>query len=167
MFAVKDDEELFTIKRAAQLTAKVFQKVVKPKIVTIAQQATEVTHRDFGNSMDAFVEDLEARPELLGKLNPQELELAYPTMLRTGRDASEAFKLGTENSEANASFDIALVSLGIKYLNYNSCVSRSIIFHGSRYQVDCYQVLLEAFDAALQAIVPGNPIKTIHQGQRV
>ena len=164
VFAIKDEDELLTIKRAAQLTAKIFQKVVKPELLDVAQNSKKVTHRNFGSSIDAIIENLGSKPELLGKMNAEELEVSYPTMLRTGADAGDAFKIGMENSASDVTFDIALVSLGIRYLNYNSCVSRTLIFHGSRYQVDCYQVLLEAFDAGMQAIVPGKPVKSIYSG---
>jgi len=162
VFAIKDDDEIFTIKKVSQLAAKMLQKVAKEEVLEIADKAKSVPHKTFGAAIDGIIENLSSKPELLGRMNADDLESSYPTMLRTGSDAGDAFKLGMENADSNISIDVALLSIGINYLNYNGCVTRTIIFHPSRYQVDCYQILVEAFNVAIEAITPGEPIKNVY-----
>jgi nucleosome binding factor SPN SPT16 subunit len=164
VMSIKDEGELFAVKRAAQLTAKVFQKLFKAKIMDAAENSTDVTAEALCKEIDQQVEDLSARPDLLGQLDPQSVEQSYPAMLRTGTDAGEPFVIGLENSTSKVTYDVALLSLGLKFENYHSCVTRTLIFNASQYQLECYQHLVEAFEAGMRAIVPGEPVKSIHAG---
>lgn len=133
VFAIKDSDEQFIVKRVSQLAAKVLQKVAKIELVNAAENAKVISHRAFGDIIDNMIEHLP--PEVIGKLSQEEVEMAYPTLIRTGRDAGEVFKVGMQNSESNMSYDVALLSVGVKYLNYNACVTRTLVFSPSRHLV--------------------------------
>lgn len=67
-------------------------------------------------------------------------------------------RLSAESSNEELKYDVILISLGARYYAYCSNIARTYLVDPNKTQQAQYEALLEAQEAAVQALQPGKPM---------
>ena len=90
------------------------------------------------------------------KLNPQNLDIAYAPIVQSGGQYD--LKVSAASDERRLEYDVILCSLGARYSMYCANIGRTFLVDPVKQQEEEYKALLQAQDAALNALVPGAPM---------
>lgn len=141
--AIKSDEEIRLIRRAADITEKAFRRVlgfVRPGVLEYEIEA-EIVHEFLRH----------------GSRGP-----AYGSIIASG--ASACILHYVSNDRQCQDGDVMLLDFGAEYANYAADLSRSIPVNGtfSKRQRDVYEAVLRVMKFATAQLVAGNNIEDYH-----
>lgn len=90
------------------------------------------------------------------KLNAQNLDIAYVPIVQSGGQYD--LKVSAASDERRLEYDVILCSLGARYSMYCANIGRTFLVDPEKQQEEEYKALLQAQDAAMNALVPGAPM---------
>ena len=90
------------------------------------------------------------------KLNPQNLDIAYAPIVQSGGQYD--LKVSAASDERRLEYDVILCSLGARYSLYCANIGRTFLVDPVKQQEEEYKALLQAQDAAINALVEGAPM---------
>ncbi|CAN0857324.1 FACT complex subunit SPT16 [Linum grandiflorum] len=164
LFAVKDNDELMCIKKAAFLSANVMKKVVVPKLENVIDEEKKVAH---SNLMDE-TEKAILEPTKAGvKLKAENVDICYPPIFQSGGEFD--LRPSAASNDDLLYYDSASViicAIGSRYNSYCSNVARSFLIDANSLQRKAYETLLKAHEAAINALKPGNPVSAAYDAAR-
>uniref|UniRef100_A0A7N0U852 FACT complex subunit n=1 Tax=Kalanchoe fedtschenkoi TaxID=63787 RepID=A0A7N0U852_KALFE len=161
LFAVKDDNEIECIKKAAYLSASVLKDYVVPKLESIIDEEKKVTHSSLMDDTETVI--LEPSKIKL-KLKASNIDICYPPIFQSGGKFD--LRPGAASDDENLYYDSGSVIICALGSRYNSCcsnVSRTILIDATSTQIKAYEVLLKAQEAAISALKPGNKSSDAYQ----
>lgn len=142
---IKDDEEIKLLKEACRLVDQAIEVGVKE----IEEDKTE----------------LEIIAKIEYEVKKWGADMAFSPLVLTGANAASPH--GTPGKTKIKKGDFVLFDLGVIYKGYCSDITRTVAFGKiSEEQEAIYQVVLEAQEAAIQAVKVGEPVKTLDQTAR-
>ncbi|TFK42772.1 FACT complex subunit SPT16 [Crucibulum laeve] len=175
--STKDEEELKTIQTAASLTSTLLKHHVAPKLESILDRETKVTHDMLSAQIEARLGSGEGSsskgPDMkvwskgkdLGSVDWASVEFAYPAIIisknsKTGYD----LRYSNESSEDNiAHKGVLLVSFGIKYKSYNTNIGRTFVVDPTPKQEAQYNLLLSLQAEMLSFMKDGVSARDVYQ----
>lgn len=165
LFAVKDQNELTFIKKAAYLTASAMKNYVVPKLERVIDEEKEVSHASLMDDTEKAILD-PARVKV--KLKAENVDICYPPIFQSGGK----FDL-RPNASSNDDFlfydstSVIICAIGSRYSSYCSNVARTFLIDANTIQSKAYEVLLRAHEAAILALRPGNKASAVYQAALV
>lgn len=87
------------------------------------------------------------------KLNQANLDIAYAPIVQSG--GVYDLKVSAASSEERLQYDVILCSLGARYSMYCANIARTFLVDPLPKQEEEYKALLQAQEAAINALVPG------------
>ncbi|CAB4285081.1 unnamed protein product [Prunus armeniaca] len=161
LFAVKDNDELVNVKRAAFLTTNVMNNIVVPKLETVIDEEKKVTHSSFMDETEKAI----LEPSKAGaKLKAENVDICYPPIFQSGGQFD--LRPSAASNDELLYYDSASViicAVGSRYKSYCSNVARSFLIDATSYQSKAYEVLLKAHDAAIGELKPGKKVSAAYQ----
>ncbi|CAL1394106.1 unnamed protein product [Linum trigynum] len=147
LFAVKEEDELVCMKRAAYLSAKLMKNVVVAKLLKAIDH--KENKKDVHKILIEEIEEATLQPalKLNVKLRSQNVDICrHPDLKRY-----------CSNDELTYSDSASVItcSLGSQYKGYCSNVARSFLVSPDSSQIKAYEILLKAQEAAISAVRPG------------
>ncbi|CAI0465618.1 unnamed protein product [Linum tenue] len=164
LFAVKDNDELMCVRKAAYLSASVMKKVVVPKLENVIDEEKKVAHSALMDETEKSI----LEPAKAGvKLKAENVDICYPPIFQSGG----VFDLrpSAASNDDLLYYDPASViicAIGSRYNSYCSNVARSFLIDATSFQSKAYEVLLKAHEAAISALKPGNPVSAAYEAAR-
>eukprot|EP00184_Porphyridium_aerugineum_P003665 CAMPEP_0184695142 /NCGR_PEP_ID=MMETSP0313-20130426/2869_1 /TAXON_ID=2792 /ORGANISM="Porphyridium aerugineum, Strain SAG 1380-2" /LENGTH=1035 /DNA_ID=CAMNT_0027153545 /DNA_START=141 /DNA_END=3248 /DNA_ORIENTATION=- len=159
VFSVKDEPEITKIRRAALLSSAVFKNYLKTELETILDDERKVQH-------DVLAAEVEKRlidPSLVNvqKLKKELCDVCYIPIIQSGGDYD--LKPSAVSDERILTPGCIVVSLGSRYAYYCSNASRTFLIDASPEQQANYEILLQAFEAAMAMLKPGSTCADVYE----
>ncbi len=87
ILAIKDEVELNCLKKAAEITNKIFSKCLKEQIISIIDNEKKVKHSKLSEIVEAAIND----PKFVPTNDKQLVEICYPAIIQSGGNYSLKF----------------------------------------------------------------------------
>ncbi|XP_059313362.1 FACT complex subunit SPT16-like [Lycium ferocissimum] len=161
LFAVKDQNELVNVKKAAHLTASAMKNFVVPKLEKVIDEEKKVTHSSL---MDDTEKAILEPAKVKVKLKAENVDICYPPIFQSGgifdlRPSATSNDDGLYYDSASA----IICAIGSRYSSYCSNIARTFLIDSTQMQTKSYEVLLKAQEAAIGALKPGNKVSAVYQ----
>lgn len=161
LFAVKDENEITCIKKAAYLTASVMKNYVVPTVEKVIDEEKKLTHEQLTQDTEKAI----LNPHKIGvKLKAENVDICYPPIFQSGGDFN--LRPSAQSNDSPLYYDTASViicAIGSRYNSYCSNVARSYLIDSDASQSKAYEVLLKAQEAAILALKPGNRVSAVYE----
>ncbi|KAJ7963221.1 FACT complex subunit SPT16 [Quillaja saponaria] len=161
LFAVKKNDELTSVKRAAYLTTSVMKNFVVPKLENIIDDEKKVAHSAL---MDETEKAILEPSRASCKLKAENVDICYPPIFQSGGEFD--LKPSAASNDELLYYDSASViicAVGARYKSYCSNIARTFLIDASPIQSKAYEVLLKAHEATISMLNPGNKISAAYQ----
>jgi len=155
-FAVKDETELESCKRAAVLSNKVMKHGFVAQMEEIIDKDSVVKHDDLSFKVEGIIMD----PNQIGvKVSKEVVDCCYAPVIQSG--GKYDIRPSATSSSDPLSFDIIISSLGARYKNYCANLSRTYMIDPPPRVENAYNILLSLYDKCLEKMIPGNDLKDV------
>lgn len=155
---VKDPDELDLMKKASVLSNKVMKHGFVKKMEEIIDSEEAITHEALATYVEGIIED----PSKISlKVAKEDVQSCYYPIIQSG--GSYDLRVSALSTSAKLSHDVITVSLGARFSNYCSNISRTFLVDPPQKVSERYNLLLEMQEACLAAMIPGNPLKAVYK----
>ncbi|KAF8919602.1 FACT complex subunit SPT16 [Mucidula mucida] len=177
--AVKDDEELKAVQIASGLTSTLLKHHVAPKLETILDRETKITHDTLAAQIEARLgsgegasakgPDMKVWSNYKGKKisenDWQVVEFSYsPIIISKSTKSGYDLRYTGESSQDNISHKgVLLVAFGMRYKSYSSNIARTFIVDPTPSQEEQYNLLLALQVEMVSFIKDGVIARDVHQ----
>ncbi|KAJ6384693.1 hypothetical protein OIU78_027898 [Salix suchowensis] len=159
--AVKDSTELTNVRKAAFLSSSVMKQFVVPKLEKVIDEEKRISHSSLmGDTEKAILEP--ARIKV--KLKAENVDICYPPIFQSGGEFD--LKPSASSNDENLYYDstsVIICAIGSRYNSYCSNVARTFLMDANPMQSKAYEILLQAHEAAISALKPGNTVSAVYQ----
>jgi nucleosome binding factor SPN SPT16 subunit len=154
----KDEEELDLMKKSSVLSNKVMKHGCVKRLEEIIEEESKITHEQLATELEAVLED----PSKI-KLNvpTQDVQSCYFPAVQSG--GVYDLRVSAQSTSETLKHDIITVSLGARYKLYCSNISRTFLVDPPKKVSETYEILLEMQEACLEAMRPGNQLKSVYK----
>ncbi|TDL27246.1 FACT complex subunit SPT16 [Rickenella mellea] len=177
LMAVKDDEELKYTRVAASLTSTLLNHHIAPRLETILDQESKISHEAISAQVEARLgsgEGDNARgPDMkvwskgrgLNDVDWDSTEFCYPPIIQSpGTKSGYDLRTNAESSSDNVAHrGVLLVAVGMRYKSYCANIGRSFIVDPSKEQETVYALLLTLQAELLTIIKDGVTAREVYQ----
>lgn len=167
VLAAKDASELAAVKGASLLAAACVTRSVAPTVEKVVDEEREVTHARLATRFDKAISDPtklfggDAAAAAKALPDPSAVDPAFTPCVQSG--GKYDLKLGAAPDEGKLSPDVIVVSLGTRASSYCAAVGRTYFVDPDSTQEKEYKALCSAFDAAVGALKPGEPLSAARE----
>ncbi|XP_042487040.1 FACT complex subunit SPT16-like [Macadamia integrifolia] len=161
LFAVKDSTELTYVRKSGYLTASVMKYFVVPKLERVIDEEKKVSHSSLMDETEKAILD-PARVKV--KLKAENVDICYPPIFQSGGEFD--LRPSASSNDENLYFDstsVIICAVGSRYNSYCSNLARTFLIDANTVQSKAYEVLLNAHEAAISALKPGNKVSAAYQ----
>ncbi|KAG7359660.1 X-pro aminopeptidase pepQ [Nitzschia inconspicua] len=158
VMAAKDDFERDLMKKSSVLSNKVMKHGFVKTLEEVIEEDTKITNEALAQKIESILED----PNKI-KLNvpPEDVQPCYFPIIQSG--GKYDLKISAQSTNDTMTTDIITVSLGARYKLYCSNIARTFLVDPPKKVSETYEILLELQDACLEAMVPGQPLKSVYK----
>lgn len=156
LLAVKDAFALNSILKSCKVTSKWMTHCFITELEQILDQEKKISHSAFAIK----IENLIKTPKSY-KLNadPKYIDSCYTPIIESG--GKYDLKPSAISSEDNLTPDTIICSMGAKYKDYCSNVSRTFFVDATKQEEEAYKLLLKALDVAIRNMRTGKSLKDV------
>jgi nucleosome binding factor SPN SPT16 subunit len=156
--AVKDETELDLMKKSSVLSNKVMKHGLVKRMETVIDSEEAITNE----ALATFVEEVLEDPSKISlKVPKEDVASCFFPIVQSG--GSYDLRISAQSSSDRLTHDVITVSLGARYRNYCSTLTRTFLVDPPKRVSETYEVLLELQEACLSAMKPGNPLKAVYK----
>ncbi|NXN99356.1 SP16H protein, partial [Rhinopomastus cyanomelas] len=141
--AAKEEGEVQLMRRAAAITADVFTKFFKERVLEIVDADEKVRHSRLAEAVEKALED----KRFLGGADPGAVELCYPPIIQSGGHYQLKFSVVSDKNPLH--FGAITCCLGIRYKSYCSNLVRTLLVDPTQEMQELYSFLLQLQDRML------------------
>ncbi|KDP23348.1 hypothetical protein JCGZ_23181 [Jatropha curcas] len=161
LFAVKDNNELTNVRKAAFLISSVMKQFVVPKLEKVIDEEKKVSHSSL---MDDTEKAILEPARIKVKLKAENIDICYPPIFQSGGEFD--LKPSAASNDENLYYDstsVIICAIGSRYNSYCTNVARTFLIDANSTQSKAYEVLLKAHEAAINALRSGNKVSAVYQ----
>ncbi|KAI9316735.1 FACT complex subunit-domain-containing protein [Dichotomocladium elegans] len=162
--AVKDEDEVRTMKTASKLSSNVMKHYFIDEMSTIIDEERQVSHEKLSEETEAILDD----PKLFKKLrlppeieNKGDIDWCYSPIVQSGGEYD--LKSSAMSSSQNLHPGVIICSLGIRYKCYCSNIGRTFLVDPNKTQEKNYEFLLELQEKVMESIHDGVKIRDVYK----
>lgn len=156
LFAVKDANEIEMMKNSANATVNTWAYVRK-KYVEIIDSEKKTKHSRITEDIEKVI----GTAQVQGGLSKKNIDTCYSPIVMSG--GSYSFKWSNQSSDKFVHFGAIVTSLGARYENYCSNVSRTMLVDPSKELEENYEAILSCEMAVVDALVPGAKLSEVYE----
>jgi nucleosome binding factor SPN SPT16 subunit len=156
--AIKDDIELDLMKKSSVLSNKVMKHGYVKKMEEVIDSEKAMTNDELATFVDEILED---PSKIALKVPKEDVQPCYFPIVQSG--GTYDLKVSAQSTTDTLKHDIIMVSLGARYKNYCSNISRTFFVDPPKKVSGTYEVLMEMQDACLEVMKPGNQLKAVYK----
>lgn len=160
VLAVKDEAELNNIKKAAEITNRIFSKQLKDQIINIIDGEKKVKHSKLSEQVEAAISD----PKLVSPGDKALVEICYPAIVQSGGNYN--LKFSATSDKNNLHFGTIICALGFRYKNYCSNIVRTIMVEPTEKMQENYKYLLELEEELISSLKDGTKLSDVYEKVR-
>ncbi|KIJ17069.1 hypothetical protein PAXINDRAFT_9925 [Paxillus involutus ATCC 200175] len=177
LMAVKDEEELKTIRTAANLTSALLVHHIVVKLETILDKEAKISHEQFAGQIETRIGTGDGEgakgPDMkvwskgrgLSDVDWASTEFCYSPIIQS-RSTSTGYDLrSTAESSTNpiAHKGVFIIAVGMRYKAYCANLGRSIIVDPSKEQEEIYNLLVSLQSEIVREMKDGKTARDIYQ----
>ncbi|CAD6184168.1 unnamed protein product [Caenorhabditis auriculariae] len=157
LFSMKDEEEMEVVKKSATATVNIWSYARK-RYVEIIDQERKVRHSALSEELDKQVKE----PKVQGPLAKGKIEACYAPIVMSG--GTYSFKWSNESTESylHSGYGSIVTSLGARYEEYCTHVTRTMLISPSKELEDAYEAILYAETAVINALKEGTRLCDVY-----
>lgn len=158
ILAVKDDAELNCIKKACEITSKIYSKHLKDQIVNIIDGEKKVRHSKLSEQVEQSVND----SKFIQSSDKALIEICYPAIIQSGGNYS--LKFSAQSDKNNLHFlGTIICMLGYRYKNYCSNIVRTLMVEPTEKMQENYKYLLTLEEMLIEEIKDGVKLSELYE----
>lgn len=163
LLCVKSEEDIAIVDKSGNLCVYFFQLLIE-EIEAIIDEGVATRHLDLSQKIEDFLKT--KRKEFKAKfgIKPIFFDLSYSPIIQSGGNYN--LKTNAENDNGVLKHDCVVLSLGAKYLDFNSNIVRTIFINASNEEQHAYKVAFEAHRLLIKNLVKGAVIKDVYNKVR-
>lgn len=135
LITIKREEDFPIIKKSAKL-AEYFYKLLVEEIEDIVDKGESRKHSEITKKVEKYLVDNKMKYEQELLVRPGFADLAYSPIIQSGGQYN--LKPNAESNDDVLKYDCIMVSLGAKYLEYNTNVVRTLFIDASEDEKTAY-----------------------------
>jgi len=160
-FAIKDETELDSCKRAAVLSNKVMKHGFIQEMETIFDQDKKISHLEIAKKVEAIITD----PSKISlNVSADSVDSCYEPIIQSG--GVYDIRINATSTKDLLTPNVIICSLGARYKGYCSTVARTFLVDAPPKVVKMYKTLLALFLRCLEQMVKGNQLKDVYEGAK-
>jgi len=161
VLSMKDEVAGKNMDVAARITSKMFKKCLVQRIEDVIDEDKVMKHDALAEEVEAVVKD-PSKIDL--KVPKEDLESCYFPIIQSGGEYD--IKASAETTSKPLQQDIIICSMGVSYRGYCANMARTILIDPPKKVQEAYKALTGTFEACLDAMRPGEPLKAVHEACR-
>ncbi|CAF1415059.1 unnamed protein product [Didymodactylos carnosus] len=146
LLAVKDDSELTLVKKACEITGKLYSKYLKDQIINIVDTEKKVKHSKLSDNLETILGD----EKYVTKADIPFVEMCYPAIIQSG--GSYNLKFSATNDKSYLHYGAILCAFGIRYKSYCSNLVRTLIVNPTDEMQNAYKFLLDCEELLIKEL---------------
>eukprot|EP00947_MAST-08B_sp_MAST-8B-sp1_P002039 g2039.t1 len=158
--SVKPADCLEHVKKAALLTSKILKHCFVREMEEVIDKEGKVSHAKLAEGVSAKVEDEKELKKLGIKLRADVIEVALDPIVQSG--GSYDLSIAAQSDDRVLTYDVITCSLGTRYRNFCSLVSRTYFIDPPKTLEKAYMLLLEVQKACYAALQPGKTLGSVY-----
>ncbi|RNA22609.1 FACT complex subunit SPT16 isoform X2 [Brachionus plicatilis] len=156
ILAIKDELELNSVKKASEITNKVFSKYLKEQIINIIDGEKKVKHAKLSEGVEQAIND----SRYVSTSDKQLVEICYPAIIQSGGNYSLKFSASSDKN--NLHFGTIICALGFRYKNYCSNIVRTLMVDPAEQMQQNYKYLLSLEEALIDSLRDGVKLNDLY-----
>ncbi|GMI34765.1 hypothetical protein TeGR_g14022, partial [Tetraparma gracilis] len=156
--AVKTSAELEVVKKAGVLTNKILKQAFVPEMEAVIDEGRKVTHEKLAEKVNGVIED---PMKIKIKVAKDDVEACFFPIIQSG--GSYDVKVSATSNTEVMKFDAIICSIGARYQNYCTSMTRTYLVDPPQKVSDTYKLLTETHDACLAVMKPGNTLSQVYE----
>ncbi|KHJ42556.1 peptidase, M24 family [Trichuris suis] len=157
LMAVKDQSEVALIKTACESTCAFFNKFLKPQLIGLVEEERVVTHAAISEACSKASRS----SKYLTDVDLSKLDLCYPPIIQSG--GRYALKYSVISDEHNLNYGAIVCSLGLRYMQYCSNISRTLLVDPSTELQEIYALLCNVQQKVIEALKPKVRLSSVYE----
>jgi len=160
--AVKDENELRSIRDASRATGRVLGKYFVDEMSKILDEEKKITHEKFSQKVSDVIENdrFWSSQKLPSNFDVGSLDWALTPSIQSGGDYD--LKFTAESDQKNLHAGVIVAGLGMRYNTYSSFIARTYLVDPTKAQEANYKLLLSVHDFVIKSIKDGVAAKDIY-----
>lgn len=149
VLAFKDDTELTYIKKACEITSKIYSKYLKDQLVNIIDGEKKTKHSKIAESVEQVIND----SKYVSQNDKDFVEICYPAIIQSGGNYNLKFSASSDKN--NLHFGTIISALGFRYKNYCSNIVRTLMVEPTEKMQENYKFLLKLEEEIINQLRDG------------
>ena len=160
LICIKRDEDFPLIKKSAKL-ADYFYKLLLEEVEEVIDKEKKVKHSDITKKIEQLLVENKLRYEQELMIKSSFADLAYSPIVQSG--GTYNLKPNAESNDDILKYDCIMLSVGAKYMEYNTNVVRTLFIDASEEEKTAYTHIYEAEKQLIKGLKPGALIKSLYE----
>lgn len=156
VLAVKDDKELACVKKASEITNKVFSKCLKDQIINTIDGEKKVKHAKLADTVEESIKD----SKFVSADDRDLVETCYPAIIQSGGNFSLKFSATSDKNFMH--FGCIVCAMGFRYKNYCSNLVRTLMVDPTERMQENYKFLLKLEEELIDSLREGMKINQVY-----
>jgi nucleosome binding factor SPN SPT16 subunit len=156
ILAVKDEAEINNIKKASEITNKIFSKYLKDYIINVIDGEKKVKHAKLSEGVDQAIND----SKYVSSSDKDLVEICYPAIIQSGGNFNLKFSASSDKNTLH--FGTIICALGFRYKNYCSNIVRTLMVDPTDKMQENYKYLLTLEEELINSLRDGAKINEIY-----
>jgi nucleosome binding factor SPN SPT16 subunit len=160
LVCIKREEDYALIKKSSKLT-EYFFKLLLEQVEDIIDKEIKMKHSDITKKIEKYLVDNKVKYEQELMVKPAFSDLAYAPIIQSG--GTYNLKPNAESDDEVLKYDTIMLSVGAKYMEYNTNVVRTLMIDASEEEKQAYNHVYEAERFLIKALKPNAPLKDVYE----
>jgi nucleosome binding factor SPN SPT16 subunit len=157
VMALKDEAELDLLKKSSVLSNKLMKHGCIPRLEDIINDSIKISHEEFAQQLEGIIED---PSQISLKIPKEDVSSCYFPIVQSG--GKYDLKVSALSDGEALKFDIIIISMGARYRNYCSNITRTFLVDPPKAVSDMYELLLGMHEACRKVMRPGKPLRSVY-----
>jgi len=162
LLSMKDNDELGLIRKACEITGKLYSKHLKDQIVDIVDSERKVRHSKLSEGLEAALNEEKFVP----KVDTNHVEMCYPAIIQSGGNYNLKFSASIDKNLLHYGGSSIVCAFGVRYKSYCSNLVRTFLVNPSDEMKNTYKFLTECEDLILRELKHDVPLCDVYKAVR-
>jgi len=159
LICIKREEDFPLIRKSAKLVTYVY-KLLLDEVEEIIDKEIKIKHSDISKKIEKVLLDKKQQYEQELMIKPDFADLAYDPIIQSG--GTYNLKPNAESDDEVLKYDTIMLSVGAKYMEYNTNVVRTLLIDSTEEEKKAYEHVYEAEKFLIKSLKPGLAIKDLY-----
>ncbi|CAF0785468.1 unnamed protein product [Adineta steineri] len=146
LLSIKDDKELPLIRKACDITGKLYAKYLKDQIVNAVGLERKIKHSKLSDGVEAALSD----EKFVAKADFNHVEMCYPAIIQSGGNYNLKFSASNDKNLLHYGGSSIICAFGTRYRSYCSNLVRTLLVNPSDEMKNTYKFLMDCEELIIQ-----------------